>query len=147
MLSLVQKLTVTSLAAATIVCLAQPTTAAPVVNAAAIKNAAPSNIETVRWRRWWAVPAGVAAGVVVGRALTAPYRYAPPAYYYGPPPAAYYPPPAAYYPPPAAYAAPGYAAPVPQSADAVAYCRQQFKSYDVRSGTYLGHDGQRHPCP
>jgi hypothetical protein len=28
-----------------------------------------------------------------------------------------------------------------------AYCAQRFKSYDAGSGTYLGHDGQRHPCP
>jgi hypothetical protein len=26
-------------------------------------------------------------------------------------------------------------------------CAQRFKSYDRGSGTYLGHDGQRHPCP
>jgi hypothetical protein len=29
----------------------------------------------------------------------------------------------------------------------VAYCAQRFKSYDPRSGTYLGYDGKRHPCP
>ena len=28
-----------------------------------------------------------------------------------------------------------------------AYCAQRFKSYDPRSGTYLGYDGLRHPCP
>jgi hypothetical protein len=28
-----------------------------------------------------------------------------------------------------------------------AYCFSRFKSYDPRSGTYLGYDGQRHPCP
>ena len=28
-----------------------------------------------------------------------------------------------------------------------AYCMQRFKSYDPASGTYLGYDGQRHPCP
>ncbi|MGY3622534.1 BA14K family protein [Bradyrhizobium sp. USDA 10063] len=28
-----------------------------------------------------------------------------------------------------------------------AYCSRRFKSYDPRSGTYLGYDGQRHPCP
>lgn len=28
-----------------------------------------------------------------------------------------------------------------------AYCSQRFKSYDPRSGTYLGYDGERHPCP
>lgn len=31
--------------------------------------------------------------------------------------------------------------------NAVAYCMQRFKSYDPASGTYLGYDGQRHPCP
>jgi BA14K-like protein len=36
----------------------------------------------------------------------------------------------------------GYAA-----GDAVAYCKQRFRSYDQASGTYLGYDGQRHSCP
>jgi hypothetical protein len=31
--------------------------------------------------------------------------------------------------------------------DAVAYCTQRYRSYDPASGTYLGNDGQRHPCP
>jgi BA14K-like protein len=30
---------------------------------------------------------------------------------------------------------------------AVAYCIRRFKSYDLRSRTYLGYDGFRHPCP
>lgn len=34
-----------------------------------------------------------------------------------------------------------------RSNDAVAYCQQRFKSYDVRTGTYLGYDGRRHACP
>jgi hypothetical protein len=34
-----------------------------------------------------------------------------------------------------------------QAAENDAYCSQRFKSYDPRSGTYLGYDGQRHPCP
>jgi hypothetical protein len=44
------------------------------------------------------------------------------------------------------YAAPGavYAAP---AGDAVEYCMQRFQSYDPQSGTYLGYDGLRHPCP
>ena len=29
----------------------------------------------------------------------------------------------------------------------VQYCMQRFKSYDPSSGTYLGYDGERHPCP
>ncbi len=36
---------------------------------------------------------------------------------------------------------------VPGGADAVTYCEQRFRSYDPASGTYLGFDGQRHPCP
>ena len=31
--------------------------------------------------------------------------------------------------------------------DAVQYCLSRFKSYDPYSGTYLGYDGYRHPCP
>jgi hypothetical protein len=31
--------------------------------------------------------------------------------------------------------------------DAVAYCTRRYKSYDPRSGTYLGTDGHSHPCP
>ena len=31
--------------------------------------------------------------------------------------------------------------------DAVAYCIQNYSSYDPASGTYLGNDGYRHPCP
>jgi hypothetical protein len=31
--------------------------------------------------------------------------------------------------------------------NAIAYCESRFKSYDPASGTYLGYDGYRHPCP
>lgn len=43
-----------------------------------------------------------------------------------------------------AQAAPTYVAP---GGSAAAYCAQRFKSYDPASGTYLGYDGLRHPCP
>jgi BA14K-like protein len=68
-----------------------------------------------------AVGAGIVAGAIIGGAIA----NSRPRYYYPPPPVAYYPPPG----------------------DAVAYCMQRFKSYDPRSGTYLGYDGYRHPCP
>ena len=29
----------------------------------------------------------------------------------------------------------------------VAYCEQRYHSYDPSSGTFLGYDGMRHPCP
>lgn len=31
--------------------------------------------------------------------------------------------------------------------DSVAWCMQTYRSYDPRTGTYLGNDGYRHPCP
>ena len=31
--------------------------------------------------------------------------------------------------------------------NAYAYCSQRYRSYDPGSGTYLGYDGYRHPCP
>lgn len=34
-----------------------------------------------------------------------------------------------------------------RASDADAYCSQRYKSYDPRSGTYLGYDGGQHPCP
>lgn len=35
----------------------------------------------------------------------------------------------------------------PQGGGDVNYCIQTYKSYNVRTGTYLGYDGQRHSCP
>jgi hypothetical protein len=36
---------------------------------------------------------------------------------------------------------------VAPAGDDDSYCRQTYRSYDPRSGTYLGTDGFRHPCP
>jgi hypothetical protein len=116
------------------------------VDALAIRNAAPATVETVQWRRGWGwggVGAGFVAGAIIGSALTAPY------YGYGPYPYAAYPYPYAVAPGPGYYeeAPPAYGPPAAAAGDAVAYCSQRFRSYDPRSGTYLGYDGQRHPCP
>ena len=35
---------------------------------------------------------------------------------------------------------------VDQGSGDVGYCMRRFRSYDPRSGTYLGFDGLRHPC-
>lgn len=78
-------------------------------------------------RRGWGgagVGLGVASGLLLGGALAAgasPYYYGP-GYYYEP-------------------------APAPVYDDSVTYCMNRFKSYDPASGTYLGYDGLRHPCP
>ena len=46
-------------------------------------------------------------------------------------------------------AEPVYAPPPPQPVanDAVAYCMQRYRSYDPRTGTFMGFDGIRRPCP
>jgi len=96
----------------------------------AIKRAAPNDVEPVQWRRRGrGFGAGFATGVIIGGVYGAPYYYPPGPYYPGP-----------YY-----YPGPAYGA--PYGSDAVAYCMQRFRSYDPRSGTYLGFDGFRHPCP
>jgi hypothetical protein len=49
------------------------------------------------------------------------------------------------------YCDPAYAAPPPPPApvagDAEAYCMQKYRSYDPRTGTFMGYDGIRRPCP
>lgn len=42
----------------------------------------------------------------------------------------------------------GFGAPAPQLAqNDIAACAARFRSFDPASGTYLGFDGMRHPCP
>lgn len=83
-----------------------------------------------RWHHhggWGAPLAGFAAGAIIGGALASGSYYGP-GYYYGPGP---------YYYDDYAYSPGG----------SVAYCEQRYRSYDPASGTYLGYDGVRHPCP
>jgi hypothetical protein len=114
-----------------------PVAALPLAsNGAAVEMAAPATTTDVRWRGRWGWGVGAAA---LGLGLAAgAYPY----YYYGG--GSYYPGP--YSPGPAYYNGPVYAGP-PQGGDPVAYCMQTYRSYDPRSGTYLGYDGYRHPCP
>jgi hypothetical protein len=81
---------------------------------------------------------GAVAGAVIGGALASSYAYYGGPGYYG---ADYYDYP--YYDDSAVVAV----APAPVGDDAVAYCMQTYQSYDPASGTYLGYDGLRHPCP
>jgi hypothetical protein len=82
-----------------------------------------------------AVIRGAVAGAVVGGAIASPV-YGGPAYY-GPG----YAPSSDYYDDSTA------AGPPPGDNDAVGHCMQTRRSYDPDSGTYLGDDGQRLPCP
>jgi hypothetical protein len=117
----------------------------------ALKNAAPGAVETVRWGGGWHGGwrgggwgwglGGFAAGAIIGSAIAAPYYYGGyyPYGYYGAYPAYGYP------PPPAPYGGPPYAGPA--GGGDPAYCAQRYRSYDPATGTFLGYDGQRHPCP
>ena len=76
--------------------------------------------------------AGFAAGAILGGVLAAqPYGYYGPGYGYGYGPVY----------------GPGYGPGYIEGGDAVGYCMSRFRSYDPGSGTYLGFDGMRHPCP
>jgi BA14K-like protein len=111
---------------------AHPASATPVADALAIRNAAGTDVVTVWGRGFgWGFGAGFLGGAIVGGALAAPYYYGPyPYYYYGTP-----------YPPAAYYPAPAY------GGNAATYCASRYRSYDPATGTFLGHDGARHPCP
>ena len=78
----------------------------------------------VRRSRGGGVAAGIIAGAIIGGIIASQAR---PNYYES-------------YPPYRVYR------PYPYNA-AVAYCMQRFRSYDPYTGTYLGYDGFRHPCP
>ena len=123
--------------------------AAPVDGTLALRNAAPVTIEKARWVGWrgggrgwrgggwgWGVGAGVAAGALIGGALAAPDYYG--GYYGGP--YGYY---GGYYSDPGYYAEP-YAG---GGDGGVEYCMQRYRSYDPNTGTFMGNDGRRHPCP
>jgi hypothetical protein len=80
---------------------------------------------------------GAVAGAIVGGAIASQGYYGGPGYYAQAP---------AYYDD--SYAEDGAVAVAPApGGDDVAYCMQTYRSYDPRSGTYLGNDGFRHPCP
>jgi hypothetical protein len=143
MFNSVQKLSATFLIATSLASVSSLAMAAPVTNGSAVRNATPSTVETVRWG-WGAPAAAFVAGGLIGGALAAPYYYGYGPYYGGP--YAYYPGP--YYPGPyGAAPPPAPAAPAYSSAGSEDYCAQRFRSYDPSTGTYLGYDGQRHPCP
>jgi hypothetical protein len=73
---------------------------------------------------------GVVAGAAIGGAIYGSQGYYAPGYYDD-----------QYYDDGAVAVAPA------GGDDAVAYCMQTYRSYDPASGTYLGNDGYRHPCP
>jgi BA14K-like protein len=161
-MNLPSKIFAVCLLGATPIGLADAAGAAPLGGSLALHEAASSAVQNVQWRgRWggWGGPGwGFAAGALAGGALAAAtspwygydydYDYAPAytGYYtgYGPDYYGYDPGYTTYsyrYSP--GYSTYGYSA---GGRDA-AYCMQRFRSYNPASGTYLGYDGIRHPCP
>ena len=82
---------------------------------------------------------GAVAGAVIGSAFASSYGYYDNPGYYAP----------GYYDNgyDNGYYDYGGAVAVAPGGDDVGYCSQRYRSYDPASGTYLGYDGQRHPCP
>jgi len=135
--------------------LAATANAAPIAAPSSLQNAAMSSVEAVQWRRGWrgrALVPGIAAGLIVGGAIAATQPWG--GYGYGGYGYDSYGDRGGYgqgygYAPTAGYAyapGPGYATSYEDGNDA-AYCQQRFRSYDPRSGTYMGYDGLRHSCP
>jgi BA14K-like protein len=150
------RLLAVALVAASIPGFSSVAAAAPLSQPLALQDRAAATappVETVQFRRWggwrgrgwgWWGP-GLAAGAIVGGPIAASrpwgYGYYDPGYAYAPG-YSYYDPGYAYR---GGYYDRGYAA--APGGDDVAYCQQRFRSYDPASGTYLGYDGLRHPCP
>ncbi|CCE04364.1 conserved hypothetical protein [Bradyrhizobium sp. STM 3843] len=86
----------------------------------------------------WHHRGGFWPGVAVGAALGSYAYYGGPDYYYDDYSPDYY----------TDYSYYDDSAPVAVAAGGDAsYCAQRYRSYDPASGTYLGYDGLRHPCP
>ncbi|QKP78738.1 BA14K family protein [Methyloligella sp. GL2] len=68
---------------------------------------------------------GFGVGAVVGSAITAPPAPPPPPAYYGPV---------------------GYAAPAAWSPDWYSYCSSRYRSFNPRTGYFMGYDGRAHFC-
>jgi hypothetical protein len=137
--------------------LVAPVAAGPVPASLGLRNAVAPSVETVQYRHAWrggyrgyhhgGGPVGAGIGLGLGLAAgvggaiigaTQPYGY------YGYAPGYGYAPSYAYGP---SYGyAPGYDQGY-AGGNEVAYCQQRFRSYDPGSGTYVGFDGARHPCP
>jgi BA14K-like protein len=99
-----------------------------------------SSADARGWHHGWHGGGGAIAGFAAGAILGGLAAQGPYGYYYGPD---YYYAPDYAYEPDYAYA-PG---PAYVGGGDVRYCMSRFKSYDPASGTYLGYDGYRHPCP
>ena len=81
--------------------------------------------------------AGFAAGALIGGAIAGSRGYGYGAYGYAPYGYSGYAP---------GYYDDGYVAVAP-GGGGDGYCMQRYRSYDPASGTFLGYDGLRHPCP
>jgi hypothetical protein len=94
------------------------------------------------WRHGYRPGIGFAAGLAAGSALGYGYGgYYDDGYYAD---NGYYGDPYAYND---GYYGTGDSGYVVSSNDDSGSCAQRYRSYDPASGTYLGYDGQRHPCP
>jgi hypothetical protein len=144
-MNLCSKLVAVALMAAAAPWVVAPAAAMPVSSLGVLQDATTPPVEAVRYRhggwyggRGYGVGAGIVAGAIIGGAIAgrgygygaygyAPYGYS--GYSYDP-----------------GYDDEGYVAVAP-GGGGDGYCMQRYRSYDPASGTFLGYDGLRHPCP
>lgn len=138
----VTRLALAAISAASLSHFSTAASAAPAVAGAGSAHRSIGFVELARHRRGAriGVGAGIIGGAIIGSALAGSYYYAyRPHYRHRLYRYAYYPRPYYYYSGPTYYDLP--------PDDDVAYCMRRFRSYDLKTGTYLGYDGHRHPCP
>ena len=176
-MNLPSKILSVCLLGATSIGLAGTAGAAPIGASLALHDAAGSAVQNVQWRGHWGGGhwggwgggprgwGGFAAGALLGGAFaaTSPWYRDDYDYDYGPSYSSYYGPDYYGYGYDPGYTTysydpgyttyryrynPGYST-YGYSAGGrdAAYCMQRYRSYDPASGTYLGYDGIRHPCP
>lgn len=95
-------------------------------------------------RNGWGIGAGILGGAILGSALASEPRYYDDEY--APPPVEYYAPPRRVYYAPAPYARTYAGGLQPWSPSWVRYCEGRYRTFDGRTGTYVGNDGGRHFC-
>ena len=90
---------------------------------------------------------GLAAGALIGSALSGPRYYEPaPVYVAPPPPPVYYAPAPVYVQPAPVYVQPAPVVYVAWTPEWYSYCSTRYRSFDRYSGYYIAYGGERRFC-
>lgn len=118
------------------------TTALALLTGATLTTQTQSAKAAEGWQVGVGIAGGLAAGALLGSALSQPRYYAQPPRYYAAPPPVYAPPPA-YYPAPAPVVV---YRPAPWSPGWYEYCSNRYRSFNPNTGYFLAYSGQYQFC-